>query len=199
MKKSHATIRNKNLSLFTQRSSCRHEEEAIVTGFANVLATCAIATCALVPATGAVAELSLRDRLVGTWSFVSTIETNPDGSTTDRWGPNARGLTMFDTSGRFVFLISRADIPKFASGNVNMGTAEENRAVVQGMIAFSGTWSVDEVTGIQTMNIEAGSFPNLVGVSAKRLITALTSDEYRYTNAATATGASTDAVWRRAK
>jgi hypothetical protein len=55
---------------------------------------------------------------------------------------------MFDASGRFSFLILRANIPKFAANNVNQGTAEENKAVVQGMIAYFGTWSVDEASKV---------------------------------------------------
>jgi hypothetical protein len=76
--------------------------------------------------------------------------------TTDRWGPGAKGLIMFDASGRYSFLISRASIPKFASNNVNQGTAEENKAVVQGLIAYIGTWSVDEASKTLITNIEAG-------------------------------------------
>ena len=30
-------------------------------------------------------------RLVGTWSFVSSVNTRKDGSTFDRWGANPRG------------------------------------------------------------------------------------------------------------
>ena len=146
-----------------------------------------------------VAAESLKEQLVGNWTFVSSIDTNRDGTKTDRFGPNAKGLVMFDAGGRFSFLISRASIPKFAVNNVNQGTAEENKAVVQGMIAYFGTWSVDEASKVLTTNIEAGSFPNLNGGSQKRNITSLTADELKYTNPATTTGTSSDVVWRRAK
>jgi hypothetical protein len=144
-------------------------------------------------------QKSLNEQLVGTWRIVSAVGTYTDGAITDRWGPNATGLAIFDAGGRFVFLTSRAAIPNLASGNVNEGTAEENKAVVQGIICFFGTWSIDEATRIQSMNIEAGSFPNLVGISAKRHVISLTDDEYRYTNAATATGSQTNALWRRVR
>jgi hypothetical protein len=144
-------------------------------------------------------QKSLKDQLVGIWTFASSIDTNRDGTKTNRWGPNAKGQLMLDPSGRFSFLISRASIPKFAASNVNQGTAEENKAVVQGMIAYIGIWSVDDATKTLTTNIEAGSYPNLNGGTQKRIITSLTADELKYTNPATTTGTSSDVVWRRAK
>jgi hypothetical protein len=167
----------------------------------SMLALYALALCAGTTATsGTMAQQkSLKEQLIGNWTFVSSIDTNKDGTKSDRFGPNAKGLVMFDASGRFSFLISRASIPKFAAGNVNQGTAEENKAVVQGMIAYFGTWSVDEASKMLTTNIEAGSFPNLNGGNQKRIITSLTADELKYTNSATTAGTSSDVVWRRAK
>jgi hypothetical protein len=167
----------------------------------NMIALYALTLCVgAITASGATAQQkSLKEQLVGNWTFVSSIDTNKDGTKTDRWGPNAKGLIMFDPGGRFSFLISRASIPKFAAGNVNQGTAEENKAVLQGMISYFGTWSVDEASKTVATNIEAGSFPNLNGGSQKRIITSLTADELKYTNPATTTGTSSDVVWRRAK
>jgi len=144
-------------------------------------------------------QKSLKEQLIGIWTFASSIDTNKDGSKSNRWGPNAKGQLMLDPSGRFSFMISRASIPKFAAGNVNQGTAEENKAVVQGMIAYIGTWSVDDASKTLITNIEAGSYPNLNGGMQKRIITSLTADELKYTNPATTTGTSSDVIWRRAK
>jgi Lipocalin-like domain len=150
------------------------------------------------PSTGAMSQ-SFKDQLIGHWTFVSSIDTNRDGTKTNRFGPNAKGVVMFDASGRFSFFVSRADIPKFAINNVNQGTAEENKAVVQGMIAFYGTWSVDEGSKTLITNVEAASFPNLSGGTQRRTITSLTADELKYTNASTTAGTSSDVVWRRTK
>ena len=91
-------------------------------------------------------QKSLKEQLIGTWTFVSAVETSKDGTKSDRWGPNPKGLIIFDANGRYSFMISRSDIPKFAANNVNQGTAEENKSVVQGIIANIGTWSVDEAS-----------------------------------------------------
>ena len=41
-------------------------------------------------------QKSLKEQLVGTWTFVSAVDTNKDGTKSDRWGPNAKGLAIFD-------------------------------------------------------------------------------------------------------
>ena len=155
---------------------------------------------ALLPPAAVAQQNTLKDQLVGTWAFVSGVETHKDGTkTTDLWGPNPRGLFILTSNGRFSFMISRSDLPKFASNNSEQGTPDEYKAVMQGIIAYIGTWSVDEASKILTTNNEAGSFPNFVGRSQKRNITSLTEDELKYTNPTTSNGAVVEGVWKRVK
>jgi lipocalin-like protein len=158
-----------------------------------------ILSLALVSGQAIAQQKTLKDQIVGHWIFVSSIDTNKDGTKTNRFGPNPKGLVMFDPSGRFSFFISRAEIPKFAANNINQGTADENKAVVQGSIAYYGTWTVDEASKTLISNVEAATYPNLNGATQKRAITSLTADELKYTNPATTAGTSSDVVWRRAK
>jgi hypothetical protein len=67
------------------------------------------------------------------------------------------------------------------------------------MNANFGTWSFDEATKTITTNIEAASFPNLVGGTQKRIITSLTGDEMKYTNPASLIGTVDEVVWKRVK
>ena len=80
--------------------------------------------------------------LVGTWTSVS-ITAVQDGKTIEPYGPNPKALLMFDDKGRYVSLIVRSDLPKFASGNRMTGTPEENKALVQGTNAHFGTYVVE--------------------------------------------------------
>jgi hypothetical protein len=89
----------------------------------------------------AVAQTAAND-LVGTWTLVSiTIER--DGTKTDYYGPNPQGQLMYDSNGRISLIITRSDLPKFASNNREAGTPEENKAIVQGSLAYFGTYMVE--------------------------------------------------------
>ena len=79
--------------------------------------------------------------LVGTWTPVS-ITAVQDGKTIEPYGPNPKAL-LFDDKGRYVSLIVRSDLPKFASDNRMTGTPEENKAVVQGTNAHLSQWRRD--------------------------------------------------------
>lgn len=147
---------------------------------------------ALLPGASAVAQQqSLKEQLVGTWTFVT--------STDNRWGPNPKGMLIFDANGRYVLVINRSDLPKIAANRVDQGTAEENKAVMKGMIVTFGTYSVNEADKTINTQIEGGSFPNLWGGTQKRVIKSLTAEELKYLNPATTVGTSTEAVWKRAR
>jgi hypothetical protein len=150
--------------------------------------------------TGAVSQQkTLKEQLVGAWTLVSIIATDKAGNKSDRRGPNPKGLLIFEANGHYSILTARSDIPNFKIDNVNQGTAEENKAVMTGMIANVGTWSVDEATKTITTNVVAGSYPNLNGNKQTRVISSLTADELRYTNGASVSGTVDEATWRRAK
>jgi hypothetical protein len=144
-----------------------------------------------------VAQEKLKDQLVGTWILVSAQEVKADGTKIDPWGPNPKGVAMYDARGRFIFMIMRSDLPKFASNNRAQATAEEGKAVAQGMIAFYGTYTVND--GVLITRIEGSSYPNLIGGEQKHIITSLTGDELQYINPTTSTGTKAETVWRRAK
>jgi hypothetical protein len=86
------------------------------------------------------------------------------------YGPNPQGQQILDANGRYSLIIMRSDIPKFASNNRVEGTPEENKAVVQGSIAFFGTYTVDESAKTLTQHVESCSFPNFNGTDRKKII-----------------------------
>ena len=96
-------------------------------------------------------------------------------------------------------MIMRSDLPKFAANTSDQGTADESKAILKGLIVHFGTYSVNEADKTVTTRIEGSSFPNLSGMEQKRIISSLATDELKYTNPATATGTTAEAIWRRAK
>jgi lipocalin-like protein len=142
---------------------------------------------------------TLKEQVVGTWTFVSAVDVNADGSRTDRWGPDAKGIFMFDANGRFAQFIVRSDLPKFASKKATEGTAEENKAILKGAVGSFGTYTVNEAEKTVVTTVEGSVFPNLVGVAQQRKIVTLNATELKYVNPATSTGTIAEAVWKRAK
>ena len=85
----------------------------------------------------------LRQQMVGTWSL-SEQWVEQDGKKVQRFGANPKGIAIYDGNGRFATILLRADLPKFASNNAMTGTADENKAIVQGSNATYGSWSINE-------------------------------------------------------
>lgn len=76
----------------------------------------------------------MKEEIVGTWSAVSQY-VDQDGKKLEPFGSNPKGIVVYDRHGRFVLVLQRAALPRFASNNRLTGTAEENKAIVQGSIA----------------------------------------------------------------
>lgn len=123
----------------------------------------------------------------------------PDGTKTEQFGPNSKGILIFAPNGHFATVNARADLPKLASANRSRATPEETKAVVEGSLAYYGTYSVSDSEKLIIVHVEGSTFANQVGTVQKRLITSLTSDEMTFTNPAATSGGSIQLVWRRAK
>jgi hypothetical protein len=129
-----------------------------------------LSAASLTAVSGAAQQKTLKEQLVGDWVQVSNVTTRPDGSKVETWGANPKSLTIFESNGRMALVTVRSDLPKFASGNRMNGTADEYKAVVQGSIAYFGTYSVDEAQKELALHIEGASFPNWAGTTQKRKI-----------------------------
>ena len=140
---------------------------------------------------------SAKDQLVGTWMPVSIYNERQDGSKFEPFGANPAGILMIDGNGRFSLQLIRSGLPKFASNNRQKATPEENKAIVQGILCFFGTYSVSEADHTLNYHIESSSFPNLNGTDQEGSFT-LTGDEMTYTGRGSS-GGTAHTVWKRAK
>jgi hypothetical protein len=138
-----------------------------------------------------------KERFIGTWTLVSL--TSGEGANQSLpYGPNPKGTMMVDANGRFSITVVRSDLPRFASNNRMSGTPEENKAIVQGSIAYFGTYSIDEATHVLTVNIEGSTFPNFMGGTQTRILS-FDGDEVTYFNPTPSMGGSAKVTYRRAK
>jgi hypothetical protein len=166
----------------------------------DMIPVSAIGTLALVMlTTGATGQpKSLKDQLTGTWTLVSSDTVAPNGTRTPTFGAGAKGIAVFDPAGHYTFVFTSASLPKFTSNNRSSGTADENKAVVQGTLSHFGTYTVDEAAKSFTIHIDGSSFPNWAGTEQKRPFTA-TGDDLKWTTPAASGGGTAELVWKRAK
>ena len=149
-----------------------------------------------IPAT---ARPARADDVTGFYRLVSIDNTRPDGSVVPQYGPNPKGSLSLDRSGRYLLFIRRAELPKFATPNTREGTPQENKAVIRGSIAHTGTYIVNEADKSITFRIETSTFPNQDGTEQKRPFT-LTGNELKYIVATPSVGSGVATlVWRRVR
>ena len=136
--------------------------------------------------------------LVGTRTLVS-ITLEYDGKKMDFFGANPQGQLTFDPNGRFSVVITRSDVPKFASNSRDAGTSEENKTAMEGSIAYFGTYSVSEADNVIKYHIDGSTYPNWQGTDQERVFK-LSGDELTLTTPTTSIGAGTAySVWKVVK
>ena len=141
---------------------------------------------------------TLTQQIQGSWTLVS-IYNEQEGKKTEVFGPNPKGSLILTPDGRFSAILMNASLPKFASNIRTKGTARENQAVVQGSIAYFGSYKVaDEKGHTVNLRIEGSTFPNWDGQDQKRVWT-VKGDELSVTNPTASVGGVAYIVWKRAK
>jgi hypothetical protein len=141
-------------------------------------------------------QKTLKEQLAGTWTLASFTNTRPDGTKDDSFGSNPKGAVSFENNGRLSFIITASNLPKFTSNNRATGTADENKTVVQGSIAYFGTYMVDEADKSYTTRVEGSTFPNWTGLSQKRMVV-IAGNDLTITNPAGSGGGTAVSKWTR--
>lgn len=141
---------------------------------------------------------ALEKQIQGTWSLVS-IFVEKDGEKIDVFGANPKGSMILTPNGRFSVILMNATLPKFAASSRVKGTTEENQAVVQGSLAYFGSYKiVSDKEHIVSLNIEGSTYPNWTGEEQKLVMT-VTGNEMKVINPAAAVGGKGYPTWKRIK
>jgi hypothetical protein len=143
-------------------------------------------------------QKSLKDQIVGTWSIVSWERTASDGTKVHSFGTNPKGVNVFGADGRFIVFYARGDLPQLAANDRLKSTPQEAKAIVDGSIAYQGTYTIDEASKTITLNLESSTFPNQLGRPHKRTIVSLTADELSYSNPTAMAGGQILVTFKRA-
>jgi len=141
---------------------------------------------------------ALEKQIQGTWTLVS-IFVEKDGEKIDVFGANPRGSMILTPNGRFSVIMMKSSLPKFAAASRVKGTTEENQAVVQGSLAWFGSYKIANAKeNMVVFNIEGSTFPNWDGEEQK-LFMNVTGDEMKVINPAAAIGGKGYPTWKRVK
>jgi len=127
---------------------------------------CAITLTALLMCSGFVfaqSESEIRDRIVGTWKLVSTLETLKDGTTRPypEYGPNGKGFLMYSRDGFMCADLVNPERPKWV--NPTEPTTEEKVAAADGSFAYCGRYEIDAKQNRLVHLPEVATDPGYVG------------------------------------
>jgi hypothetical protein len=137
----------------------------------KILTTAVVLFCTLTVASAQTKSNSnkpLKEQLIGTWTLVSVDNIYPDSSRVHPYGENPKGMLVFDNRSNYAIQIYKAIRPKIASGDKNICTPEESKALIQGSNAHFGKYTVDEAKHTITFKVNHASFPNWEGIDQER-------------------------------
>jgi hypothetical protein len=142
---------------------------------------------------------SAKEQIVGSWTLTSVASEMDDGKKGEPFGSSPKGVIIFANDGHFSLFQSRAELPKIVANDRAKATAEEAQTIVEGSIAYYGTYVIDENTKVITVNLAASTYANVAAIpNQKRTITLLTEDELKFDNPRTPNGMTLRTAWQRA-
>jgi hypothetical protein len=107
--------------------------------------------------------------LIGTWRLISWQNRSLlDGEVSYPLGKDAVGYIMYGQDRYMSVAIMRPDRPKFATGDLLSGGAEERAQAAGTYVSYCGQYEFRADTVVH--RVELGLFPNWVGVEQERLV-----------------------------
>ena len=114
---------------------------------------------------------SIKNELVGTWRLLSYIEVPIDGDDSlFPMGKQPYGLLMYAADGYMSVQVSKDERLPYQSNDKMTPTYQEMVSSVQGYIAFTGKYSIDNYNAVVSYSIESSLFPNWNNQIQKRKV-----------------------------
>ncbi|SHN09597.1 lipocalin-like domain-containing protein [Chitinophaga sp. CF418] len=104
--------------------------------------------------------LAQSNLLVGSWRLIAADKILPDGKRVADYGNVPHGIAIFTTDGHYVVEIFGTERTKFTSVERAKGTPEEYKNAVLSQSCHFGTYSIDNIKGTVTFNIDRATYPN---------------------------------------
>ena len=115
----------------------------------------------------------VRDALVGTWRLVS-FEDVENGKTIHRYGEKPLGLFIYTRDGHVAIQIANPDKPACAipipgdKTTLPSCTPEQARALLEGYVAYWGTYTVDASAGVVVHHVQSDARNTYTGTDQPR-------------------------------
>ena len=111
---------------------------------------------------------SLRAQLVGTWRLVSATQQLADGTVRPdpQTGPKGVGYLVYTDTGQVCVVVGNPERSRWAS--VQAPTGADLRNAFDGLVAYAGTFEVNEAERYVVHHIEVDRVPNSTGADRKR-------------------------------
>jgi hypothetical protein len=108
--------------------------------------------------------MTLRDDIRGGWELVSyATQDDRNGPVTYPLGPDAVGLIIYTQDGYMSAQLMRPSRPEYDRPDTAGGTDAQHAAAAAGYLAYSGSYVVDEATGVVHHDIVVSLLPNWLG------------------------------------
>jgi len=111
------------------------------------------------------------ERLVGTWRLIAATQRMTDGA--ERPDPNvgahARGYIIYTPDRHVCAMLANSERSRWAQGD--RPTEAEASAIPGNLVAYCGTYSVDEAGGFVLHHVELDLSPNRTRTDRKRFFT----------------------------
>lgn len=143
------------------------------------LSALAAALCLLITFAASAGDARPRGGIVGTWRLVK-FEDVEDGKTIHRFGEKPLGLFIYTADGHVAIQIANPDNPNCLAPSKKNGpgrkddlelpacTAAQMQALLDGTVAYWGTYSVDKATGEVIHHVKSDLSNGYIGTDQRR-------------------------------
>ena len=144
------------------------KQEVMVKGLAGIFAALVVCGGAIF---GTAQRASSPSQVVGTWRLVATQQRLTDGTVRPEvgLGPRGMGYVIYSESGVVCAFLSNPDRPKWKDQTAP--TEMDLRSSLGGMVAYCGTYEVNEREGYILHHVQMDKVPNVAGTDRKRYFT----------------------------
>ncbi len=111
---------------------------------------------------------TLRSQLIGTWRFVSATQRLQDGNVRPdpQTGAKGKGYLVYTETGEVCVVVGNPERSQWASPQ--SPSEKELRNAFDGLVAYAGTFEVNEAERYVVHHIEVDRVPNATGADRKR-------------------------------